>query len=386
MRASRSLACAPLLLAGGCVLAAMLGACSRHESGPAPAAADVRAADEEPVLNVYNWTDYIDPALIPAFEKESGIKVNYDVFDANVVLETKLLAGRTGYDLVVPTAPFLQRQIAVGVYQKLDKSLLPNLRNLDADLTARMEPNDPGNQYAVIYFWGTSGVGYNAAKIAAAMPNAPTDSLAMIYDPSVIRRFKDCGVSILDAPDEVLETVLLYLGKDPNSESLADLRAAEQVLRSIRPFLRYIHSSRYIADLAGGEICMALLWSGDYAQARLRARETGTGARLDYILPKEGSMIFFDVLAIPADAAHPRNAHRFIDYLLRPEVSAKNSSAMHFPTANQAAYDLVDPEVYHDPAIYPQTVERARLHPMATHSLGFARELSRMWTRFKTGQ
>jgi len=373
MRASPALACA-LLLAGGC---------GRQ---PAPATTASKPLTEEKVLSVYNWTDYIDPALLAAFEQESGIKVNYDVFDANDVLETKLLAGRTGYDLVVPTAPFLQRQIPVGVYQKLDKALLPNLGNLDPDLNRRLEANDPGNQYAVIYFWGTSGLGYNAAKIAAALPNAPTDSLAMLFDPRIVGHFKDCGVSVLDAPDEVLESVLLYLGKDPNSESPQDLKAAEEALLAIRPFVRYIHSSRYIADLANGELCLALLWSGDYAQARSRAAEAGRPDALRYILPAEGSMIFFDVLAIPSDAPHPRNAHRFIDYLLRPEVAAQNSSFTHFPTADAAAYRLVAPAVYGDRAIYPSAEQRARLHPMATHSLAFSRALSRMWTRFKTGQ
>lgn len=365
MKTSTALACALLLLlAGGC--------------GRQP-------ATEDEVLNVYNWTDYIDPSLIAAFERESGVKVNYDVFDTNDVLETKLLAGGTGYDLVVPTAPFLQRQIPVGVYQKLDKSRLPNLANLDPDLNRRLEVNDPGNQYAVIYFWGTSGVGYNAQKIAVALPNAPTDSLAMLFDPHVIGHFKDCGVSILDAPDEVLESVLLYLGKDPNSESLPDLKAAESVLLAIRPFVRYVHSSRYIADLANGDLCIALLWSGDFAQARARAAEAGRPDSLKYILPAEGSMIFFDVLAIPADAPHPRNAHRFIDYLLRPAVAAQNSSFTHFPTADAAAYRLVAPAVFGDHAIYPTAEQRARLHPMGTHSLAFSRELSRMWTRFKTG-
>ena len=367
----------------GCALLLLTGSCGRQ---PAPLAAPSAPLPEEPVLSVYNWTDYIDPSLLTGFEQESGIKVNYDVFDVNDVLETKLLAGRTGYDIVVPTAPFLQRQIQVGVYQKLDKALLPNLANLDPDLNQRLAANDPGNQYAVIYFWGTSGVGYNATRIAAALPNAPTDSLAMLFDPKVVAHFKECGVSILDAPDEVLESVLLYLGKDPNSESLQDLKAAEGVLLSIRPFVRYIHSSRYIADLANGDICIALLWSGDYAQARSRAVEAGRADSLRYILPQEGSMIFFDVLAIPADAPHPRNAHRFIDYLLRPDVAAQNATAMRFPTANAAAYRLVAPAVFNDRAIYPTAEERARLHPMASHSLAFSRQLSRMWTRFKTGQ
>jgi putrescine transport system substrate-binding protein len=288
--------------------------------------------------------------------------------------------------VVVPTASFLQRQIQVGVYQKLDQALLPNLANLDPDLNRRLAANDPGNQYAVTYFWGTSGIGYDAAAIAAALPNAPTGSLAMLFDPGVVAHFKDCGVSVLDAPDEVLETVLLYLGKDPNSESLQDLKAVESVLLAIRPFVRYIHSSRYLADLANGDICIALLWSGDYAQARARAAEAGRPDSLRYILPKEGSMIFFDVLAIPADAPHPRNAHRFIDYLLRADVAAKNASSMHFPTANAAAYPLVDPAVFNDRDVYPTAEQRARLHPMAPHSPAFARELTRTWTRFKTGQ
>lgn len=376
MRVSPALACALLLLTGGC----------GRQPAPAAMASSGAAAAEDQVLSVYNWTDYIDPAVLTGFEQDSGIKVNYDVFDANDVLETKLLAGRTGYDVVVPTAPFLQRQIQVGVYQKLDKALLPNLANLDPDLDRRLEANDPGNQYAVIYFWGTSGIGYDAQKIAAALPAAPAGSLAMLFDPKVVAHFKNCGVSILDAPDEVLESVLLYLGKDPNSESPLDLKAAEAVLLSIRPFVRYIHSSRYIADLANGEICIALLWSGDYAQARSRAVEAGRPDSLRYILPQEGSMIFFDVLAIPADAPHPRNAHRFIDYLLRPDVAAKNATAMRFPTANAAAYPLVAPAVFNDRAIYPTAEERGRLHPMAAHSLAFSRQLSRMWTRFKTGQ
>ncbi len=248
-------------------------------SPPAAAAAPRRLRpaaprnDREKVLNVYNWSDYIDPTVVPAFEKEYGIKVNYDVFDSNEVLETKLLAGHTGYDMVVPSASFLQRQIQAGVFQKLDKTLLPNLKNLDpAHHADASQVNDPGNQYGVNYLWGTSGVGYNVDKVARRMPHAPVDSLAMFFDPKVISHFKSCGVSILDAPDEMVGTVLVYLGRDPNSESLEDLKAAEQVLLSIRPYIRYINSSKYIEDLANGEICLALGWSGDVGQARARAR------------------------------------------------------------------------------------------------------------------
>src|SRR5580692_3607993 len=253
----------------GMTLAAslLLAACSRQQAAPSvektppattevagsPAAA-VAPMDAEKVLNVFNWSDYIDPSIVPAFEKEYGIKVNYDVFDSNEVLETKLLAGRTGYDVVVPSASFLQRQIQAGVFQKLDKTLLPNLKNLDPQITHIIEVHDPGNQYSVNYLWGTSGVGYNEAKVLKAMPGAPVDSFAMFYDPKVIKNFKDCGVSILDAPDEMVGTALIYLGRDANSESLEDLKAAEQVLMSIRPYVRYINSSRYIEDLANGDL------------------------------------------------------------------------------------------------------------------------------------
>ena len=351
------------------------------------AAAGAREApmDAERVLNVYNWSDYIDPSVVPAFEKEYGIHVNYDVFDSNEVLETKLLAGSTGYDVVVPSASFLQRQIQAGVFQKLDKALLPNLKNLDPAITRLIEVNDPGNQYGVNYLWGTSGIGYNPDKIDAAMPNAPVDSFAMFYDPTVVRHFKDCGVSLLDAPDEVVSTVLLYLGRNPNSEAPADLQAAERVLLAIRPYVRYINSSKYIDDLANGDICLALGWSGDVEQARVRALQAGNGVKIRYRIAREGAISFFDMLAIPADAPHPKNAHLFINYLLRPDVAAKNSSAEHYATSNAAAYHLVNPAVYDDPGIYPTPAELARLHPNAAHGQAYTRELNRVWTHFKTG-
>jgi putrescine transport system substrate-binding protein len=378
----------------------LLSACARQgpSSAPAPtpagqttmpsgiAASEQDRGDAQRVLNVYNWSDYIDPSVVPAFEKEYGIHVNYDVFDSNEVLETKLLAGHTGYDLVVPSASFMQRQIQAGVFQKLDKSLLPNLKDLDPQITQIIQTHDPGNQYGVNYLWGTSGVGYNEAQIAQAMPNAPVDSFRMFYDPSIVRRFQKCGVSILDAPDEVVGTVLIYLGKDPNSESLDDLKAAAQVLSSIRPYIRMINSSRYIDELANGDICLALGWSGDVGQARARARENGKDLQIRYNIPREGAIMFFDMLAIPADAAHPKNAHLFIDYLLRPEVAAKNSSMMHFATSNAAAYRLVDPAVYNDRGVYPSEAQKAHLYPNAARSLVFTRALNRTWTRFKTGQ
>ena len=349
------------------------------------AAATRAPMDAEKVLNVYNWSDYIDPTIVPAFEKEYGIKVNYDVFDSNEVLETKLLAGRTGYDVVVPSASFLQRQIQAGVFRRLDKSMVANLKNLDPDITSRIEVSDPGNQYGVNYLWGTAGIGYNESQIASAMPDAPLDSFAMLFDPNVIKNFQNCGVSILDSPVDGVGAALLYLGRDPKGESLDDLQAAEKLLLAIRPYVRYINSSKYIEDLANGDICLALGWSGDVGQARARAAEAGKPFKIRYHVAKEGAIMFFDMLAIPADAPHPNNAHLFINYLLRPDVAAKNSSAMHFTTSNAAAYKLVDPAVYNDREVYPSDAQKAHMFPDVSHSLAYTRELNRTWTRFKTG-
>jgi putrescine transport system substrate-binding protein len=373
-------------------VALLLAACGQKEAAPAdgPAsratgAASASVTDAEKVLNVYNWSDYVDPTVVPAFEQEYGIKVNYDVFDSNEVVETKLLEGKTGYDIVVPSAPFMQRQIQAGVFQRLDKSLLPNLKNLDPDITHRLEVNDPGNQYGVNYLWGTSGVGYNVDQVAQAMPNAPVDSFAMFYDPNVVKNFQKCGVSVLDAPDEVVGTVLIYLGKDPNSEEPDDLKAAEKILLAIRPYIRYVNSSKYIEDLANGELCLALGWSGDVEQARLRSKEAGKNINIKYNLPKEGGLMFFDMMVIPADATHPKNAHLFINYLLRPDVAAKNASTAHYATTVTGAFSLMDPAVYNNRSIFPNDVEKAHLHVNVSHSMPYMRELNRTWTRFKTG-
>ncbi len=377
------------VLAGMLAALVLLGACGGATppgATSAGTAADTGPTDAEKVLNVYNWSDYIDPSVVPAFEREYGIKVNYDVFDSNEVVETKLLAGKSGYDVVVPSASFMQRQIVAGVFQKLDKAQLPNLKNLDPEISRRLETYDPGNQYGVNYLWGTSGIGYNEAKIAAAMPNAPVDSFRMLYDPAVVQHFQQCGVTVLDAPDEVVATVLIYLGRDPNSESLDDLKAVEQVLLGIRPYIRYINSSRYIEDLANGEICLALGWSGDVGQARTRALEAGKDLKIRYNIAREGAIMFFDMLAIPADAAHVKNAHLFINYLLRPDVAARDSNAVHFATSNAAAYPLIDPALLSDHNIYPTADQRSHLYPNPVRSLSYTRQLNRTWTRFKTGR
>src|SRR3954462_5453827 len=313
------------LLSASCLF--LIVACGKKAEAPPPAADSGPAApavdtDAEKVVNVYNWSDYIEPTVLEAFEKETGIKVNYEVMDSNEMLETKLVAGRTGYDVVVPSANFLARQIKSGIYQKLDKSKLTNLKNLDPDITKRLEVFDPGNEHAVNYMWGTSGVAYNEEAIKAALPDAPVDSFAMFWDPKVISKFAKCGVSVLDAPSEVIGTVLIYLGKDANSESPEDLKAAEKVLMSVRPYIRNINSSAYIEQLANGEICLALGWSGDVLQAKSRADEAKKPFTIKYNIPKEGAVMFFDNMAIPGDATHVKNAHLFIDYMLRPEVAA----------------------------------------------------------------
>jgi len=374
-----------VLVIAGVVLA---GCGSKPAAAPAAnvSSGPAGAGDEEKVLNVYNWSDYIAPEVVPNFEKEYGIKVHYDVFDSNEVLQTKLLAGQTGYDIVVPTANFLALQIKAGVFRKLDKSLLPNLKNIDPEIAKYYDALDPGMQYSVNYFWGTSGVGYNVDKIKAAMPDAPVDSFRMFFDPTVVKHFKDCGVTLLDAPDEVINTVFVYLGITPNSEKPEDLAAAEKTLMAIRPYVRYINSSKYIDDLANGEICLALGWSGDVGQAALRAREAKNGNNIKYLIPKEGAVLFFDMLAIPADAPHPKNAHLFINYLLRPEVSARNSSAVHFASANAAAYPLIDPTIYNDRGIFPAPETTAHLTANLPRSQAYMRLLNRMWTRVKSGR
>jgi putrescine transport system substrate-binding protein len=371
------------------LLAALaIAGCGRKAAEPGSDAASggaTGAGAEPKILNVYNWSDYIDPAVIEAFQKETGITVSYDVFDSNEVLETKLLTGNSGYDVVVPSAYFLERQVQAGVFRKLDSSLLPNLANLDAALQARVAAHDPGNEHGVIYMWGTTGIGFDAGKVASIMPNAPTDSWNLVFDPAVVSKFKDCGVSFLDDPTDMVATVLLWLGKDPNSQSEDDLKLAEEALLKVRPYIRTIHSSQYIEDLANGEVCIAVGYSGDVLQARDRAAEAGKNIDIRFAIPREGALMWFDTLAIPADARHPGNAHAFIDFLLRPDVAAANSNFVNYATANRAALDLVNEDLRNDPGIYPTPEVKERLQPNLAKSAEFTRSLNRSWTRFVTG-
>ena len=370
---SLSIAAVAALLAAGC------GGKSDAPAGGATAGA------EEKVLNVYNWSDYIDPEVIRDFTRETGITVHYDVFDANEVLETKLLTGNSGYDVVVPSAYFLERQVQAGVFASLDRSKLPGLANLDPELVARAERHDPGGAHSVVYLWGTTGIGYDAGKVRAIMPDAPVDSWALVFDPAVVSKFKDCGVSVLEDPTDMVGTMLVFLGKDPNSESEADLKLAEERLLAIRPYIRQISSSQYIEGLANGDLCIAVGYSGDVLQARDRAAEAGKPVDIRFSIPKEGALMWFDTLAIPADAKHPGNAHLFIDYLLRPEVAARNSNFVNYANANAASTPLVNEELRNDPGIYPDAATKARLQPNLAKSADYSRQLTRAWTRFTTG-
>jgi len=363
---------------------ALAGCGGREPAGAAPGGVPAAASAGE--LNVYNWSDYIDPQVLQDFERETGIKVSYDVFDSNEVLETKLLTGNSGYDVVVPSAYFLERQVKAGVFRKLDKSQLPGLANLDPSIVERAARHDPGNEHSVVYMWGTTGIGYDAAKVKAIMPDAPVDSWRLVFDPAVVAKFAACGVSMLDDPTDMVGTALLYLGRDPNSEAEADLAAAEQLLSKIRPYLRTIHSSQYIDQLANGELCVAVGYSGDVLQARDRAAEAGKPIDIAYSIPREGALMWFDTLAIPADAQHPEAAHKFIDFLLRPAVAAANSNYVSYASANAAAKPLLAPELREDPGIYPDAEVAARLQPSLARSAEYTRALNRAWTRFVTGR
>jgi putrescine transport system substrate-binding protein len=380
------------------VLATLLAGCSGGSksptdentkpptAGPAPATtASGEPMDKDKVVNVYNWSDYIDPTVVTDFQKEYGIKVNYDVYDSNEVLETKLLTGHTNYDVVGPSGAFLANQIQAGVFQKLNKALLPNLKNLDPAVAQKEAQYDPGNAYAITYMWITSGPGYNVEMIKQRMPDAPVDSWRMLYDPAVVAKFADCGVSLLDAPTEVVPTVLIYLGKDPNSTSLEDLQAAEKALMAIRPYIRYIHSSRYIDDLANGETCLALGWSGDVKQAHDRAKEAGKGIDIGYHIPKEGAISNYDTMAIPADAPHPFNAHLFINFLMRPEIAARSTNLVKYANGD-APTPAINDSIRNDPGVYPPPDVMANLHPEPARTPDYRRILVRMWTRVKTGK
>lgn len=338
-------------------------------------------------LNVYNWSDYIGETTVEDFQKETGVTVRYDVYDSNETLEAKLMAGSTGYDLVVPTGSFLGRQAAAGIYQKIDKSKLSNYGNIDPQILEAMKPFDPNNEYAVPYFWGTVGIGYNVDKVKERLgDNAPVDSFDLVFKPENAQKLQDCGISMLDSPSDVLPPALKYLGKDPHSKAEEDYAAAEQMLAAVRPFVKYFHSSQYINDLANGELCAVIGWSGDVFIAAARAAEAGTNLNLEYRIPKEGTLLWVDSFAIPADAKNVDNALKFLDYLNRPQVAADGVNYVNYASPNTAALELVTPEVRDNPAIYPPAEVKAKLFADAPVDPELDRLRTRIWTKIKTGQ
>jgi putrescine transport system substrate-binding protein len=351
-------------------------------------AASLKArADEEKVLNIYNWSNYILPSTLEQFEKETGIKVEYDVYDSNQMLESKLMAGSTGYDIVVPTAaPFLERQIKLGLYQKLKKDQLPNYKNLDPKIIDLLAKNDHQKEYSVPWMWGSVGIGYNIKKVKEIMPDAPLDSLKMIFDPAIAQKFSKCGITIIDSPSDVIPNALVYLGLDPNSEKKEDLEKAEKVLMAIRPYIRNFHSSKYIDDLANGEICLALGFSGDIIQAGNRATEAKNGIMVKYTIPKEGAQVWIDVMAITKDAKHPTNAHKFIDFILRPGVAAANTNYIGYANGNEESKRYVSKRIIQDKEIYPSNSMIKKMYSLKLMPASFERLRTRMWTKILSAE
>ncbi|WP_171991213.1 polyamine ABC transporter substrate-binding protein [Pseudomonas oryzihabitans] len=340
----------------------------------------------EPTVRVYNWSDYVGETTLEDFQKATGITPVYDVFDSNETLEGKLLAGHTGYDVVVPSSNFLAKQIKAGAFQKLDKSQLPNWQNLDPALLKQLEKSDPGNQYGVPYLWGTNGIGYNVDKVKAALGTDKLDSWAILFEPENLKKLSKCGVSFMDSPDEVYPAVLQYLGLDPNSTNPDDYKKAEAQLLKVRPYITYFHSSKYISDLANGNICVAFGYSGDVFQARSRAEEAKKGVNIGYAIPKEGANLWFDLLAIPKDAKNVKEAHAFINYLLQPEVIAKVSNYVGYANPNPKAGELMNAELRQDETVYPPQAVMDKLYVMKELPPQLLRLETRSWTRVKSGK
>ena len=345
------------------------------------------ARAQQRTVNFYNWSNYIAPGVLEDFSKETGIKVVYDTFDANETLETRLLAGKSGYDLVVPTGYFLQRQITAKVFLPLDKSKLPNLANAWPVVTNRLATYDPGNTYGANYMWGTTGIGYNVKAVQKIVgPDARIDSWDIVFKPENIARFKDCGIHMLDSAEDILPAALSYLGLDPNSTKPADLDRAADLVIKIKPNVRKFHSSEYLNALATGEICLVVGWSGDVLQAKSRAAEAKNEIEIGYSVPREGAQMFFDNLAIPADAKNVSEAYELINYLYRPDVAAKNTNFLSYANGNLASQQLIDPKILNDKNIYPDEAMIAKLFVITARDPATQRVINRLWTRVKTGR
>jgi len=339
------------------------------------------------VVNVYNWSDYIAPDVLDDFTRKTGIKVRYDTFDSNDTVEAKLLAGKSGYDVVVPTAYFLERQIKAGIFQKLDKAKLPNLVNLWPEVTKKLAAYDPRNEYAVNYMWGTTGIGYNVAAAEKALGgDGKVDSWDIVFKPENLAKFKSCGVDMLDSAEDIFPAALSYLGLNPNSKDPKDLEKAADLVAKVRPSVRKFHSSEYLNALATGEICLVIGWSGDIKQAQKRAAEAKNGVEIRYSIPDGRAQMWFDNLAIPKDAAHVEEAHAFINYLQDPHVAAKNTNFISYPNGNLASQKYIDKTILNDPTIYPPPQTMARLFTISANDPRTQRVMNRLWTRVKTGR
>jgi putrescine transport system substrate-binding protein len=351
------------------------------------AAAPAAAQEEEKVLNIYNWSDYIADDTLKNFEKETGIKVRYDTFDNNEIVHAKLVAGKTGYDIVVPSSHWAKLQADGGLLRKLDKSQLPNLKNLDPALQTALARLDPGNQYMVNWLWGYTTVGINVEKVKAALGSTPMpDNIwDLVFKPEYISKMKSCGVSFLDSPTEVVPAALWYLGKPAYSKNPGDYAAAAALLKTVRPSVTLFSASGYINDMASGSICLALGWSGDINIARQRAIDGKTGQNIQAFVPKTGGLLFFDVMVIPADAAHPGNAHKFIDYIMRPEVDAALTNKVFYANPNKESRKFIKPEIANNPTVFPTDAEMAKMSAPDAISNDMRRLMTRTYTSFKTG-
>ena len=344
-------------------------------------------AQEEKVLNIYNWSDYIAPDTIKNFEKETGIKVRYDTYDNNEILHAKLVAGKTGYDIVVPSSTFARLQIDGGLLTKLDVAQLPNLKNLDPDIQSQIANIDPGNQHLVNWLWGYTTIGINSAKVKAALgaEPMPENVWELFFNPKYVSKLKSCGVSVLDSATEVLPAALHYLGKSPFSKNVSDYKEAGDLLKSVRPFVTLFSSSGYINDMAGGSICLALGWNGDINIARKRAIAGKTGQDILAFVPNRGGILFFDMMAIPSDAPHPKNAHTFINYIMRPEVHASLTNQVFYANPNKASRKSVAPDIANNPSVFPTSAEMAKMVAPSALTNDVRRLATRTYTGFKTG-
>lgn len=367
-----------LLLAGAVCVLAVAGCGDRRTH------ADGAPVAEEKVLHVYNWTDFIGKTTIAEFERRTGIRVIYDTFDSDVTLEAKLMAGDSGYDIVVPSQDYFSREIKAGAFERLDRSKLANWNNLDPQMLEFARKSDPDNQYAAPYVKALNGFIYNVDMIRERMPDAPLDSLRMLFDPAVVSRFQDCGVTFLDSPEDVIQLALAYLGKDPNSRNPADLRAVEDLVARVRPYIRTFDSAEYMSGLPNKELCLVMSWSSDYYTVKDRAKAAGIDVRLAFTVAREGSNYSFSALMIPVGAPHPENAHKFIDFILEPKVIAEITNTIHYGNANLAANAYVDPAILSDPAVYPTPEVLRRVYIASEVDAAFERLRTRTWTRIKT--